>query len=55
MISMFYDELAPYYDEVEHEMQLSGPLSMPWGPHPGKYPQGPHRLNLRDLRVAEGM
>lgn len=50
-----YDELAPYYDEVEHEMQLSGPLSMPWGPHPGKYPQGPHRLNLRDLRVAEGM
>lgn len=50
-----YDDLAPFYDEIEHEMQLSGPLSMPWGPHPGMYPQGPHELNLRDLRIAGGM
>jgi choline dehydrogenase-like flavoprotein len=50
-----YDELAPYYDRVEHEMQLSGPLSMPWGPHPGRFPQGPHALNYRDEKLAEGM
>ena len=26
-----YDDLVPYYDRVEEELQLSGPLSMPWG------------------------
>jgi choline dehydrogenase-like flavoprotein len=50
-----YDDLEPHYDLVEHEMQLAGPLSMPWGPHPGRYPQGPHALNLRDIKIAKGM
>ena len=49
-----YDEFVPFYDEVERELRLAGPLSMPWGPHPGKYPQGPHELNYRDERIAEG-
>jgi choline dehydrogenase-like flavoprotein len=50
-----YEDLRPSYDRVEHEMQLSGPAAMPWGPHPGRYPQGPHALNLRDLKIGEGM
>lgn len=50
-----YAEITPHYDRVEHEMRLAGPLSMPWGPHPGKYPQGPHELNYRDEKIATGM
>ena len=50
-----YAELEPYYDRVEHEMALSGPLSMPYGPRRGKYPQPPHRMTARDLVIAEGM
>jgi choline dehydrogenase-like flavoprotein len=30
-----YAEMVPYYDQVEREMRLAGPLSMPWRPHPG--------------------
>jgi choline dehydrogenase-like flavoprotein len=50
-----YQDLEPYYDRVEHELQLSGPERMPWGPHPHAYPQPPHRLTARDLVVARGM
>ena len=50
-----YEELVPYYDRVEDELQLSGPLSMPWGPHPQSYPQGPHEQTARDLVIAKGM
>lgn len=50
-----YAELEPYYERVEHELRLSGPESMPWGPHPHAYPQPPHRLTARDLVVAKGM
>jgi choline dehydrogenase-like flavoprotein len=50
-----YDDLVPYYDRVEDELRLSGPLAMPWGPHPGPYPQGPHEQTARDLLIAKGM
>lgn len=50
-----YDDLDPYYEQVEHELQLSGPQHMPWGPHPHAYPQPPHRMTVRDLLVARGM
>src|SRR5436189_28518 len=49
-----YAELEPYYDRVEQELKLSGPLQMPWGPKRSKYPQGPHALTARDTIVAEG-
>jgi choline dehydrogenase-like flavoprotein len=49
-----YEELEPYYDCVEQELKLSGPLRMPWGPKRSKYPQGPHALTARDTIVAEG-
>jgi choline dehydrogenase-like flavoprotein len=50
-----YWDLEPYYDQIEQELQLSGPQSMPWGPHPHAYPQPPHRMTARDLLVARGM
>ncbi len=50
-----YDELAPYYDVVEREMQLSGPETMPWGPKRSAYPQPPHQQTARDELVARGM
>ncbi len=50
-----YEDLEPYYDRVERELQLSGPLSMPWGPKRTKYPQGPHQQTARDHLVAAGM
>ena len=51
-----YGDLAPWYDQVEQELALSGPEHMPWGgPHRHAYPQPPHRLTARDLIVARGM
>jgi choline dehydrogenase-like flavoprotein len=50
-----YEELAPYYDRVEHELRLSGPSTMPWGPKRSAYPQPPHRTTARDHLVARGM
>jgi choline dehydrogenase-like flavoprotein len=51
-----YADIVPFYDEVETELALSGPRSMPWGgPHPRAYPQPPHALSARDLIVARGM
>ncbi|QYE34069.1 GMC family oxidoreductase [Polymorphobacter sp. PAMC 29334] len=39
-----YDDLAPYYDEVEAFIGVSGPSIYPWGP-PRHYPLGPLALN----------
>jgi choline dehydrogenase-like flavoprotein len=50
-----YQQLEPYYDRVEQELRLSGPLSLPWGPKRTKYPQGPHSLTARDAIIARGM
>jgi choline dehydrogenase-like flavoprotein len=50
-----YEELEPYYDTVEREMQLSGPEAMPWGPKRTAYPQPPHRQTARDQLIATGM
>jgi choline dehydrogenase-like flavoprotein len=40
-----YDDLAPYYDEVEETMSLAGPEG-PWPyPRAGPYPHQQHRFN----------
>jgi choline dehydrogenase-like flavoprotein len=33
-----YPDLAPYYDQVEKEIAVSGPKHFPWGEFPGPYP-----------------
>jgi choline dehydrogenase-like flavoprotein len=40
-----YDELEPYYDEVERFLGVSGPSTYPWGPPRKPYPLGPLALN----------
>jgi choline dehydrogenase-like flavoprotein len=38
-----YDELKPYYEQIELEMPVSGPAYYPWG-DPHGYPYGPHPM-----------
>jgi choline dehydrogenase-like flavoprotein len=41
-----YDDLAPYYDEIEAFIGVSGPATYPWGPpRTRSYPLGPLALN----------
>ncbi|MFC5862350.1 GMC family oxidoreductase [Acidicapsa dinghuensis] len=38
-----YDEIRPYYEQLELEMPVSGPAYYPWG-HPHGYAYGPHPM-----------
>ncbi len=40
-----YDDLAPYYDEIEAFLGVSGPSNYPWGPPRPAYPLAPLPLN----------
>jgi choline dehydrogenase-like flavoprotein len=41
-----YADLEPYYDEVEAELGISGPVRWPWGPErKGPYPYRAHPFN----------
>jgi len=33
-----YEDLAPYYDKIERDIAVSGPLHFPWGEFHGPYP-----------------
>jgi choline dehydrogenase-like flavoprotein len=50
-----YAELAPYYDQVERELGIAGPLDWPWdSPREGAYPYRPHQLNAVGELLARG-
>ncbi|HEV2145988.1 MAG TPA: GMC family oxidoreductase [Longimicrobiaceae bacterium] len=49
-----WEEMWPYYDEVEEMLQISGPVSYPWGPPRGRYPRRPHEVNAAGLVLARG-
>jgi len=49
-----YAELAPYYDEVEATLGVSGPSPYPWGPPRPAYPLGPLPLNGAAQLMARG-
>lgn len=38
-----YDDIKPYYEQLELEMPVAGPAYYPWG-HPHGYPYGPHPM-----------
>ncbi len=38
-----YDDIKPYYEQLELEMPVSGPAWYPWG-DPHSYPYGPHPM-----------
>ena len=40
-----YEDLEPYYDEVERVLGVSGPAPYPWGPPRTPYPLAPLPLN----------
>ena len=50
-----YDDLAPYYDEVEAFIGVSGPDPYPWGPERAAgYPLAPLPLNRPARLMAQG-
>ncbi len=49
-----YDDLEPYYDEVELDLQVAGPTHYPWGPRRRRYPQREHDLNACAKMLVNG-
>jgi choline dehydrogenase-like flavoprotein len=49
-----YGELAPYYEEAERALAISGPLRYPWGPPRRRYPYREHEMNAAGLVLARG-
>src|SRR5687768_14688890 len=49
-----YDDLEPYYREVEEALKIAGPVRYPWGPPRGRYPYRPHEVNAAGLVLARG-
>lgn len=49
-----YEELEPYYREVEKALGIAGPVRYPWGPPRGRYPYRPHEVNAAGLVLARG-
>lgn len=47
-------EMWHYYQEVERTLQISGPVTYPWGPKRPRYPRRPHELNAAALVLAKG-
>lgn len=49
-----YGDLAPYYDEIEDALGVSGPTHFPWGEFHGPYPQRPHPASSQSSKLLEG-
>ncbi|MGI4869916.1 MAG: GMC family oxidoreductase [Janthinobacterium lividum] len=50
-----YDDLAPYFEEVEQFLGISGPTPYPWGPaRPTGYPLAPLPLNSAAQLMVRG-
>ncbi len=48
-----YDELEPYYVQMEREYPVSGPARWPWG-KPHGYPYAPLQAGTAGLKLVEG-
>jgi choline dehydrogenase-like flavoprotein len=49
-----FDDLEPYYEEVENALQISGPTFYPWGRRRKRYPQREHELNAPARQLVYG-
>ncbi len=49
-----YQEIEPYYEEVENALKVSGPVNYPWGVRRRRYPYRPHPVNAAGLVLARG-
>lgn len=49
-----YEEIEPYYHQVEQALKISGPVRYPWGPPRKRYPYRSHPVNAAGLVLARG-
>lgn len=49
-----YDDLEPYYTEIEQELPISGPEDFPWVARSKPYKQPAHRLSCADEKFKIG-
>jgi len=49
-----YDDLEPFYTEIEQELPISGPENFPWVRQSKPYPQKPHRQSCIDNLFKSG-
>jgi choline dehydrogenase-like flavoprotein len=49
-----WDEMERYYEEAEEMLQISGPLSYPWGRRRSRYPRRAHELNAAAVVLVRG-
>lgn len=49
-----FEDLEPYYEEVEEALQIAGPTFYPWGKRRKRYPQREHELNASAQMLVRG-
>ena len=49
-----FEDLEPYYEEVEEALQIAGPTLYPWGRRRKRYPQREHELNASAQVLVRG-
>ncbi len=49
-----FEDLEPYYEEVEEALQIAGPAFYPWGRRRKRYPQREHKLNASAQVLVRG-
>ena len=49
-----WQEMWRYYDQVEKDLSISGPITYPWGPPRPCYPYRPHPINAAGEVLARG-
>jgi choline dehydrogenase-like flavoprotein len=49
-----YEDLEPYYDEVEEALQIAGPVGYPWQKRRRRFPQREHQLNSSANMLVRG-
>jgi choline dehydrogenase-like flavoprotein len=49
-----HEEIAPFYEQAEQALRISGPVNYPWGPKRKRYPYREHEMNASGLVLARG-
>jgi choline dehydrogenase-like flavoprotein len=52
--TLAFEDLEPYYEEVEEALQIAGPTFYPWGKRRKRYPQREHELNASAQVLVRG-
>ncbi|MGH6840118.1 MAG: GMC family oxidoreductase, partial [Methylocella sp.] len=49
-----YEDLEPYYEEIEQALQIAGPVHYPWQQRRRRFPQREHQLNASANMLVRG-